>query len=95
MTTSTDTRTAQMVTCPDCDHTTILEPRANFPRTWWVVTADNTSQAPSHKAAKERARLHRNRPSCGSPLRTENITDFVMPEHGDMFHATFASIHAS
>lgn len=95
MTTSTDTRKAQMVFCNDCKKTVaILEPRARFGRTWWFVTKSGTTQAPSLKAAKERARLHRNNPACGSPLRTSIIDDFVMPSSGDLHSAVFASRHA-
>ena len=94
-TTNTDTRKAEIVFCTDCRKTVaILEPRAHFRRTWWFVTAAGTSQAPSHKAAKERAQLHRRRPECGSPLRTERITDFTMPSSGDIHSAVFASRHS-
>ena len=91
-TSSTDTRQAQLVECPGCDFAVVLEPRSNFPRTWWMVGSTGTAQAPSLKAAKER--LQRHRRDCGPALHTSTIDDFVMPDSGAQHDAVFASLHA-
>ena len=88
-TTNTDTRTAHLMTCEACKFAGIVEPRAMFPRTWWVVTEGSVTQSRGRTAGEDQIRDRHSRRCCFA-LNTEPITDYRLPENGAQHYAVFA-----